>query len=206
MINETPCKKIGILGGTFDPIHYGHLLIAQSAAEEFHLDQVMFLPTGKSPHKSTEQVTTPTLRCRMVEKAIFDHPLFFLSKMEAENTETNYTCLTLQKLVAEHPDSHFYFIMGEDSLDDFSNWKNPAEICRLATILVAVRNDTGRSIEDKVSIMRDLYHADIQMLHAPNFSVSSSEIRERIRTGKSIRYMLPEQIELFIRENSLYQE
>lgn len=197
-------KKIGIMGGTFDPIHYGHLLIAQSAAEEFDLDQVMFLPTGKSPHKSFLQVTDPNLRCQMVAEAIDDHPLFYLSKIEVENTETNYTYLTLRKLVNEYPNTQFYFIMGEDSLDDFPRWRNPDEICRLASILVAVRNDSGDSIEEKIAHIRKLYHADMHMLHAPNFSVSSSELRERIQTGKAVRYMLPEKVEAFIRQNSLY--
>ena len=206
MINGVPTKKMGIMGGTFDPIHYGHLLIAQSAAEEFQLDQVMFLPTGKSPHKSFTQVTEPNLRCCMVEEAIADQPLFFLSKMEVENTETNYTYLTLQKLVQKYPNTQFYFIMGEDSLDDFPYWKKPEVICRLASILVAVRNDSGSGIEEKIAKIRQLYHADMHMLHAPNFSVSSSEIRERIQAGKAVRYMLPDTVELFIRQNSLYSK
>lgn len=198
-------EKIGIMGGTFDPIHYGHLLIAQSAAEEFALDRVLFLPTGKSPHKSENHVTNKNLRCEMVQIAIKENSNFSISTLEAENTEVNYTYHTLQKLKQIYRETHFYFIMGEDSLDDFSTWKNPKEICRLATILVAVRNEGGHEIENKIKAAKELYQADMYMLHAPNFSVSSREIRERIRNGKSVHYMLPQEVENFIRQYSLYR-
>lgn len=203
-MKEQKTGRIGIMGGTFDPIHYGHLLIAQSAAEEFDLDGVMFLPTGKSPHKPKAGVTDPKIRCDMVRIAIEKNPGFCLSLLEAENEEVNYTCLTLQKLRRMHPNVDFYFIMGEDSLDDFSNWKSPEEICRLSSILVAVRNAKGTEINAKVDTFARTYSADVHMLHSPNFSISSREIRERMRNGKSVRYMLPEEVEAFIRKNFLY--
>ena len=199
-------KKLGILGGTFDPIHYGHLLIAQSALEEFELDQILFVPTGKSPHKISAQVTEPKIRCEMVGLAMKDNPHFALSHIEAESSEVNYTYRTLQKIHREEENLHLYFIMGEDSLDDFPDWKHPEEICRQASLLVAVRNEIGTGIQSKIEQMSSVFSADMHMLHAPNFSISSREIRERIRTGKSIRYMLPEQVETFIRQNSLYTE
>lgn len=199
-------KKIGILGGTFDPVHYGHLLIAQSALEEFDLDQVLFLPTGRSPHKSSDQVTDPDIRCEMVRLAIEENLCFGLSLIEARSREINYTCKTLMNIHKQEENLHLYFIMGEDSLNDFADWKNPREICRQATILVAVRNETGSGIKSKIEHASRVYSADMHMLHAPNFSVSSREIRERVRMGKSIRYMLPEQVEAFIRRNSLYAE
>ncbi len=118
-MNATQPQKVGIMGGTFDPIHYGHLLIAQSAAEEFTLDQVLFLPTGKAPHKSYQHVTDPERRCDMVKLAISDNPKFKLSFLEVDHTEVNYTYLTLQKMKEQFNNSKFYFIMGEDSLDDF---------------------------------------------------------------------------------------
>lgn len=199
-------KKLGILGGTFDPIHYGHLLIAQSALEEFALDQILFVPTGKSPHKLSDQVTDPKVRCEMVGLAINDNPRFALSYIEAESSEVNYTYRTLQNIHREEENLHLYFIMGEDSLDDFPDWRNPEEICRQASLLVAVRNETGNDIQSKIEQMSTIFSADMHMLHAPNFSISSREIRECIKTGKSIRYMLPEQVETFIRKNSLYVE
>ena len=199
-------RKLGIMGGTFDPIHYGHLLIAQSAAEEFELDQVLFVPTGKSPHKSKNHVTEAKIRCDMVRIAIKDNPRFDISFLEAENSEINYTYVTLQKFHQIYQDAEFYFIMGEDSLDDFSKWKNPQEICRQASVLVAVRNDSGEGIGRKIKEAEKAYAQNMYMLHAPNFTVSSKEIRERIRMGKSVRYMLPAEVETFIRQKLLYIE
>lgn len=203
-MNSLTKRKIGIMGGTFDPIHYGHLLIAQSALEEFQLEKVIFLPTGKAPHKSQIQVTDADIRCEMVSLAISDNLKFDISSLEAKNPNTNYTYQTLQKLNSHYPNTQFYFIMGEDSLDDFSTWKHPEEICKSASILVAVRNDAGNSIEEKISNANRIYAADMHMLHAPNFSISSHEIRNRIKNKKSIQYMTPNAVEAYIREHFLY--
>lgn len=205
-MKEQKTGRIGIMGGTFDPIHYGHLLIAQDAAEEFELDQVIFLPTGKSPHKAADKVTAPVVRCDMVRLAIKNNPKFSISTIEAENTEINYTYLTLQKLRQMYQNTHFYFIMGEDSLDDFGNWKNPAGICKMASLLVAVRGDSVQGIWAKIEQAKQRYTADMHLLHAPAFSVSSRDIRRRIRNGKNIRYMLHEEVESYIRKHSLYME
>lgn len=203
-MNLTKPKKLGIIGGTFDPIHYGHLLIAQSAAEEFNLDQVLFLPTGTSPHKEPGRVTAPDIRCGMVQTAIADNPRFGLSVLEAENPQINYTCLTLKKFHQLYRGTELYFIMGEDSLDDFSTWKNPSGICRLATILTAVRDGGRDGLKEKIETAEKIYGGRIELLHTPNFSISSKEIRRRIREGKSVRYMLPKEVELFIKKHSLY--
>ena len=204
--NGAVSQKIGIMGGTFDPIHYGHLLIAQSAAEEFALDQVLFLPTGRSPHKSEKDVTDPQIRCEMVQIALEDNRKFEISMLEAENTEVNYTYASLQKLKQLYPKAQLYFIMGEDSLDDFPTWKKPEEICRLSTVLVAVRNDKGFGISDKIAEISQMYQADMHMLHAPNFSVSSHDIRKRIHENKSVRYMLPDKLTEYIVQHDLYRE
>ena len=194
------------MGGTFDPIHYGHLLIAQAAAEEYNLNRVIFLPTGKSPHKPESQVTDPAIRCAMVQLAIQGNPVFVLSTLEADNTEINYTCQTLQKLHGMYPDTHFYFIMGEDSLDDFSLWKRPFDICRMASLLVAVRGDDAAGMEEKIAQAKETYQADMHLLHTPAFLVSSRDIRQRVRSGRTVRYMIQEEVEAFIRNNSLYRE
>lgn len=205
-MENTFIKKIGIMGGTFDPIHYGHLLIAQSAAEEFHLDKILFLPTGVSPHKKTSLVSSPKLRCELTALAIADNPLFCLSDFEAQNTDVNYTYRTLQKFKELSPNTQFFFIMGEDSLNDFSKWKNPQEICNQATLLVAVRNDGSSDIDSKIASVTQTYHADIHKLHSPNFAISSRDIREKIRSGKSVRYMIPDTVNAYIQKNGLYKE
>ena len=197
-------EKLGVMGGTFDPIHDGHLLIAQSAAEEFRLDQVLFLPTGKSPHKRESQVTDSRIRCEMVKIAIQDNPTFAMSVLEAQNETINYTYLTLHRLHRMYPNASIYFIMGEDSLDDFQNWRNPKEICRLSSILVAVRGGGKDGIGAKIEKAKETYGARMHMLHAPDFSISSREIRARVQMGKSIKYMVPKEVESYIKNHSLY--
>lgn len=198
-------RKIGIMGGTFDPIHYGHLLIAQSAADEFQLEQVVFIPTGRTPHKADIEVTDGEQRCIMVQKAIADNRNFHLSKLEIKNEEISYTYRTLEKLTREYNDTHFYFIMGEDSLMDFESWRLPDKICELATILVALRDDTdGVRLFDQLELIKEKYQADIYPLHSPNYSVSSRDIRERLRNGQSIRYLVPESVGAYIARENLY--
>ena len=205
IVDATFIGKIGIMGGTFDPVHYGHLLIAQSAAEEFGLDQVIFLPTGKSPHKPMDQVTDAGLRCKMLCAALKGNAKFSVSTMETDSDSVNYTYRSLQKFHQAYPKSSFYFIMGEDSLDDFPGWRNPAEICRLASVLVAVRGDSRQGMEEKMKTVERAYSADLHLLHAPSFSVSSSEIRSRVKQGRSVRYMLPDEVWGLIEEHSLYK-
>lgn len=148
-------KKIGILGGSFDPIHKGHLNIAQSACEEFHLDEVWFIPAGHSPNKDENQMTPASERAKMVQLAIEEKPFFRMSRMEIEAQETSYTYLTLSRLKEQYPDTHFYFIMGADSLDYLEKWYHPEIICEKATILTAVRDEL-----DLTEIQKDCIHTD----------------------------------------------
>lgn len=198
-------QKIGIMGGTFDPIHYGHLLIAQNAADEFHLDKVLFLPTGKSPHKQEEFVTDAGKRCEMVKLAIASNNRFCFCDMEVKNPEVNYTYATLEKLWERHKNSRFYFIMGGDSLKDFKTWKEPALICKYAVILAAVRDEmAGLEMKETIEELKELYQAEIYMLHSPNFSVSSRSIRERLRENRSVRYLVPDEVREFIYREKIY--
>lgn len=198
-------QKIGIMGGTFDPIHYGHLLIAQSAAEEFELDQVLFVPTGKSPHKQEELVTEPGVRCEMVKLAIASNERFSFSDIEIKSNEVNYTYLTLQKLQRQYPGAKLYFIMGGDSLKDFKTWKHPGKICSQAVILAAVRDEMiGAEMKEAVEEIRNLFHAEIFMLHSPNFSVSSHNIRQKLQKKHSVRYLVPDEVLQFIHREKIY--
>lgn len=198
-------RKIGIMGGTFDPIHYGHLLIAQSAADEFNLDKVLFVPTGKSPHKQEELVTDAEKRCDMVKLAIASNEKFCFCDIEVKNQGVNYTYATLEKLWKLYENSRLYFIMGGDSLKDFKTWREPARICRYAVILAAVRDEmAGAEMKETIEELKELYQAEIFMLHSPNFSVSSRSIRERIRENRSVRYLIPDEVEEFIYSEMIY--
>jgi len=204
-MTDKPHRKIGIMGGTFDPIHNGHLLIAQTALDEFSLDEVIFVPTGKSPHKKESQVTEPSIRCEMTRLAIADRPGFSISEYEATNTDVNYTYKTLQAFKAMYPEDELFFIMGEDSIDYFTEWREPAQICKLATLLVAVRNNGKNTIDDVIASIQHKYSAKAYKLHSPNFEAASREIRLRIKNSKSVENMLPEAVLEYILTSGLYK-
>jgi nicotinate-nucleotide adenylyltransferase len=199
-------KRIGIFGGTFNPIHYGHLIIAENACHQFELDQVIFLPTGHAPHKPFMGEDMSEHRCRMVEQAIADNPKFSISYREIENTSINYTYKTLEVLKQEHSDTELYFILGADSLFDFPLWRHPELICRYATILAAVRDNLNeQEVDAQIEKLRQMYHGSIFRLDTPNFNVSSKGLRERIQRGETIRYMVPDTVEQYIHSHRLYQ-
>lgn len=198
--------RIGIMGGAFDPIHYGHLLIAENAAAQYQLDQVIFMPTGHSPQRKKQHMTEALHRMEMVRLAILDHPAFFLSQQEIETPEITYTYRTLERLQEAHPDKALYFIMGGDSLKDFEHWKEPKRILDAARILAAVRDHVdGSTFEMQKDALNQQYGEErIFRLHTPNVSFSSHDIRDRVRSGKTIRYMLPEAVRAYIMEHQLY--
>lgn len=199
-------KKIGIMGGTFNPIHNGHLLIAENALYQYHLDKIYFIPTGHSPHKGEQMIASAKIRYEMIERAIYGNPGFAASSIEINSPETSYTYHTLEKLTALYPDNRFYFIMGGDSLHDFHSWKNPKRICELCHLLVAVRNDMDKqALEHHANTVRQMFRGEIDLLNTPNFSVSSREIRDRVRNHDSIRYLVPEEVRIYIEEHQLYK-
>ena len=199
--------RIGIIGGTFDPIHIGHLIIAQNAVTQYHLDQILFIPTGHSPHKDDKEIEQSAHRLEMIRLSIKNNPDFYFSAMEINAARTSYTYLTLQELHRTYPDWELYFIMGADSLDYLDKWMEPAEICRLATLLVAIRDDLDMNrIKNKAAELKRLYEADIRPIITPNVSVSSHNIRERVAKGEPIRYLVTPEVEEYIAHQCLYQE
>jgi nicotinate-nucleotide adenylyltransferase len=201
-------KRVGIMGGTFDPVHYGHLMIAHNACEQFDMERVMFIPTGTSPHKDDSRITEAVYRCRMIALAIKGNPKFELSTREIVNTQVSYTYRTLSSLKEEEPDTEFYFILGGDSLFQFESWVNPDIICENATLVVAARDDMEkmklhRQIEH---ITTEIMNADIRVINCPAFDISSKLIRQRVADGESIKYFLPPAVEEYILHKGLYRE
>lgn len=198
-------KKVGIMGGTFDPIHYGHLMIADNAVQQFSLDYVLFIPAGSPPHKVNNQITDAELRFLMVKEAISTNPKFLISDMEIRRNELSYTYLTLEDLKHKYPQTEFYFIMGADSLFDFEKWVNPNQITKCASILVAIRDlhDT-KEVKIKIQQLQHELAAKIYLLNTPNFSVSSHDIRYRIKNKQSVKYQLPDEVINSIQKNQLY--
>jgi len=199
--------KIGIMGGTFNPIHNGHLIIAEQAKEEFQLDLVLFIPAGIPPHKQNEAILTKEHRCAMIEVAIKNNPHFQLDTREVESEAVSYTYLTLKALKQQYNDAQLYFIMGEDSIYAISSWKYPKEIFSMAITLVAVRNHLCETqpIEEQILLIKQQYNGTIAIIHSPVVLISSSLIRDRIALGYSIRYLVPDSVVGYIKKYELYQ-
>lgn len=204
-MDKTTDNNVGIMGGTFDPPHLGHLLAAEYTAAELELDKVIFIPTGLKAYKSTENAASAADRYSMTKAATASNDKFDVSDIEIKNTEINYTGDTLEKLHGIYPETHFYFIVGADSLDYMDKWHEPEKIFRLCTVAAVGRPgfDTKR-ISDKSEELRRLFGADIRYISMPQVEISSTEIKNRVKTGQSIGYMVPDCVEEYIREKGLY--
>ena len=196
-------KKIGILGGTFNPIHNGHLILAQNALEQCSLDEILFIPSGCSYMK--QHVLDVKHRYRMTELAIAGHEAFRISAIEAERPGYSYTCETLQALHAQNPDVNYQYIIGADTLFSMEKWYQPEQIFASCEILCTVRS--GYPMEQMLEKQKELlhkYHAQIHFLVEKAFDISSTEIRERIRNGLSVSFYLPEPVLAYIKEHEFY--
>lgn len=199
-------KKVGIMGGTFNPIHNGHLLIAENAYDQLQLDEVRFIPTGKSPHKQHQTITDGVHRMRMVELAIADHAGFVADDRELRAESLSYSYVTLEQLHQEQPQWELFFIMGGDSLRDFKTWRSPERICVCASLAVAVRDACDvKQLQLYAEELKQLYQAKVYLLQTPNLSVNSSEIRARVAAGQTIRYQVPEPVRMYVQEHGLYE-
>lgn len=198
-------KKIGIMGGTFNPIHYGHLLLAQWAMDAQKLDEVWFIPTGCSYMKDTKDILTPLERYAMVKLAISDNSKMKCLDVEIKREGYTYTYETLEVLHREYPEYHFYFITGADCLFSIEEWKYPERIFQNCSMIVAVRGDaTMDEMESKRKELHSRYQADITLLPFLQLEISSTIIRNRIRNKQSIHYLVPEKVISYIEEKGFY--
>ena len=199
-------KKTGIMGGTFNPVHLAHLILAEAAYEQFALDRVMFLPSGQPAYKNAQEILPDSLRYHMLKLAIQDNPHFYLSDMELKREGNTYTADTMLELKKLEPSTEFYFIIGGDSLMKFEQWSRPEVILANARLLATGRGEMERSrLLQKINELNRKYQSDIRLFETPAMDLSSSDIRERIRTGKSVRYLVPDQVEKFIMEQGCYR-
>ncbi len=201
-------KRIGIMGGTFDPIHIGHLILGETAYHQFHLDNVLFMPAGNPPHKQDrENRATDSQRVEMVRLAIASNPHFTLSMEEMHREGYSYTYRTLERLKKRYPDTEYYFILGADSLYTFDEWKEPARILGACTILVGTRNHTSDEKLDRViEQLEEKYHGKIKKLESLNIDISSKMIRSWIEKGRSLAYYVPDQVIEYIQKNNIYKD
>lgn len=194
--------RIGIMGGTFDPVHNAHLLIAETAREQYDLDKIIFMTGGDPPHKSCG--TDASKRFCMTRLAIADNEYFTDDDYEIKKNGKSYTVETLMYLREKSPEDKLFFIIGEDSLDDIGAWREPRKILEMATVLVFPRTTRG-TLREKIGRAKRVFDGEIMMIDSPIIDISSTDIRERIKKGKSVRYMMPDSVREYIKENGLYE-
>ncbi len=199
--------KLGILGGTFDPVHYGHLLVAETCREVLSLDHIKFIPARISPLKTDRQPTDGHARADMIQLAIAGYPEFSVDRRELRRTGVSYTVDTLRELASDAATTELYFLMGADSLKDLMSWKDPEEIAKLATLVVC--NRPGVSLPSPEQILAwttPTIASRVQSVTIPGTDVSASDLRDRIRSGRSIRFQTPRSVESFLRQHRLYNK
>lgn len=204
-MGENNKRRIGIMGGTFDPPHLGHLLSAEYVAEELLLEKVIFMPTGNFTYKDNKSTSPAKDRLYMTKLAVEGNGKFEVCDIENSSAENSYTCFSLEKLHKIYTNSHFYFIVGADSLDYMDKWKNPERIFELASVVAVSRKGfTDEMSRDKACFLKEKFGADICYVSIPNVDISSSEIRLRVKSKKSIRYMVSEKVLNYIEDKGLY--
>ena len=200
--------NIGILGGTFDPIHKGHLALGQQAYEQFKLDQIWFMPNGNPPHKKSETIkSTAEDRMKMTSLAIAPFPEFVLQPYEALRAEVSCSYQTMEHFSKIYPDDEFYFIIGADSLMAIETWVHPERIFPTCTILATYRNEvkTKEEMNRQIQYLSEKYHAKIRLLETPLMPVSSYELRASLQSGDSVSEYMPAAVCSYIKQHHLYR-
>lgn len=196
--------RLGVFGGTFDPVHYGHLVAAEEVRYRLRLDKVLFVPAGMPPHKLDHDITPTRHRLAMLELAIASNPGFALSRVDIDRHGPCYTVDTLALLHEEYgPGTELFFLMGMDSLADLLTWKEPERLIRLAWIVVVGRPGFQADVDELDKVLPGAAER-ICIVDTPLMEVSSSDIRQRVRVGAPIRYQVPEAVEAYIRAHRLY--
>lgn len=198
--------KIGIMGGTFNPIHYGHLFMAEQAYEQIGLDKVLFMPSNNPPHKDNGVIASNEHRSTMVKLAIEGNPHFELSTIEMDRKGITYTADTLRILNEENPNIEYYFIIGADSFFNLQKWREPENIFKLCTLLVFERDlvEKDKMLEQHRYLSSIYTHIKLKFLSMPTIQISSNNIRSRINDNLTIRYYVPDNVLTYISEHRLY--
>ena len=199
--------RLGIFGGSFDPIHTGHLILAERCRVQSKLDEVWFLPAATPPHKQQKVLTSTKQRVEMLELAVYGNAGFSVSTMELERGGVSYTVETLSELSEKYPNASLFFLMGADSLQDFPTWREPGRILELATPLVVCRGGEPELNFEPLSAfcseqrLEEIRASEVRM---PQIEISSSQIRADVASGVSIRYRVPRAVEQYISTHELY--
>jgi len=195
MDNAVPSHKIGLFGGTFDPIHIGHLIVAEWVWDALALDTVFFIPTNIHPFRKRQSISAGDVRLKMLESALQPFAGFQISPYELQRKEVSYTIDTLRYFRSQYPRAELYVIIGADNVQDFDKWKEPQAILQEAQLVVYKRKGMQKKMD----------HPNIVYLDTPHIEISSTQIRERLRAGRSCQALLPAEVYRFIVDNGLYQ-
>lgn len=199
-------KKVGIMGGTFNPIHNGHLRLAEDAYKQFSLDEVLFMPCGKPYMKAGQDVIPGKIRAEMTALAIHDSAYFRLSTIELEQSGNTYTYQTLERLKRDNPDTEYYYIVGADSLFHMTDWMCPERIFANCCILAAIRDEkTADDMEGQIRLLEQAYGADVRLLMTERMDISSSDIRRKVASCKTIENDVPASVKIYIEKRGLYR-
>lgn len=197
--------RLGVYGGSFDPVHLGHLLLAEAAREHAELDQVLFIPACHSPLKPSRPQASDAERCEMLQRAIAGQEAFSLSMMELQRGDRSFTVDTLQTLRDQQPEAELFLLVGGDSVADFANWRAPERILTLATVLAVNRGRDTPAWPTSLAPLHRRFPDRLQFVSMPGVDISSTDIRERLRSGRSIRYQTPRAVELYLQTHGLYR-
>ncbi len=200
--------KIGVLGGTFDPIHMGHLIFGECARQQLELDQVLFLPAGGPWRKSDREVLAARHRLAMVRLAVSANSAFVVSTSEIDRKGPSYTAETLRRIRTELGEGdELYFLLGQDALDDMRFWKDPAGIVSAARLAVAPRGDTGPAASPEATHTEKAFETPpFTEVNMPHIGISATDLRERVRRGLGLRYLVPDAVAAYITDHGLYRD
>lgn len=198
-MSEESFGKLGILGGTFNPPHIAHLIVAESVRDQLKLDKVLFIPAATPPHKTNIEIIPAEQRSRMLRLATKSNPFFGVSDIELHRKGKSFTIDTLIELKGRFPKSIFYYLLGIDLLIEFDTWKNPDRILEECTLVAMNRPDADLARVDKELLRK------VELVNVPNLDISSTIIRRRVKFGRSIKYLVPDEVEKYILENSMYK-
>jgi nicotinate-nucleotide adenylyltransferase len=195
--------RLGLLGGTFDPPHYGHLVAAQEVAWQLRLDRVLFLPARQNPLKRGEVTSPAEQRSEMVQLAIADNPQFELSRLDLDRPPPSYTADLLRALAA--PDRSLFFVVGADILPELPRWRSPGEILELACLAIVTRPGAPPPDLDALEAVLPGVRERVTLVTIPGLEIASRDLRERVRNAQPIRYLTPPSVERYIAEHGLYR-
>ena len=200
--------RLGVFGGTFDPVHLGHLILAEQCREQAKLDQVLFVPAARPPHKLNHELTRFDQRVEMLQLAISGHPVFRIDELEKSRPGPSYTYITLEEIRQRDRDADLCLIVGADSLNDLPQWVQPCRILELATLLVVPRPGWEmaelETLQQALALPAD-FPLRLQMIHAPLIDIASRDVRQRIGQGRSVRFLIPRAVEAYIADKGLYR-